>query len=689
MKMSMLSLTSTMALLFVSGCSETLGEYAFANAGFELGTLADWEVISGNAFSNDAVEVVSGDNQTWNAIGDFFFYGFRSGLSATGILKSPVFELKGNGQIGFMMGAGRSTNDCYVVLCASATDEELVYMANYDFDFENPSDIMHRVILDGADYIDQSVYLKLVDSDSLTNGYNYLTLDDFIINYQGQADEVGMANDATRYIANHEGEVVTTYRHDYHLMPPVGWMNDPNGFSFYDGKIHQFYQHNPYSTSWDTMYWGHATSTDFIRWNNEPVALAPDKVYDRNGCFSGSAIEKDGKLYLLYTGVSEDGSQQQALAVTDDGTIFEKLNRNPIISSAQLPQGLSRFDFRDPKIYYKDGFYYAIIGSKLNGAGGQLLLYKSSSLVDDWSYVGVVYASSMTGGGIFECPDFFEISGQDILLSSPQYLKDDDQASYQNVHSVTYQVGNLDYENGAFSNAVSPSYMEELDKGFDFYAAQTMKTTDGRTIMTAWMNMWGRSSFPSAGHGWTGAMVLPRELTLVNNHIYQNPVRELEAYRQNEKQYQNILVTNEQTLSGVNGKTVELEFTLDISNVSASGKAGVSVFKGTTNHTDIYYDKQLGMVVFDRRANGIPLYGSDEDGQNNVRYASVSPVNGEIKLRIFLDKSSVEVFINDGYYTMSGTVFPSENDQEISFFADGGSATIKTLTKYDIIVEKD
>lgn len=679
----------TPMLIVCASCGSNNKEYTFKNGGFELGSLSGWEVLSGDAFDMNAVDITSGDNKTWNIKGNFFLNGERNGNSAIGTIKSPSFVLKGNGKIGFMLGAGIDTNKCYIALCDAETDEELLYIANYKFDNDNKSNIMHRVILNGKEYLNKNVYLKIVDNDDGNSGYNYLVIDDFIINYQGESDKVGMAYDATRYIENHKDEVIDQYRHTYHLMPPMGWMNDPNGFSIYGDKIHLFYQHTPYSVGWDTMYWGHATSTDFIKWETQPIALAPDKSYDRHGCFSGSAIEVDGKLHLLYTSVGEDGKQTQSLAVSENGIDFQKLNRNPIIPSTLLPNNATKYDFRDPKLFKSGNYYYAILGSKLaNQDGGQLLLYRSSTLLDSWEYVGVVTQSTITGGGIFECPDYEVVDGQDVLISSPQYVVDADISTYQNVHSVTYQLGNLNLDSGVFVNKKGEGSMEEFDKGFDFYAAQCVNAPDGRTIMTAWMNMWGRSTFPSAGHGWTGAMVLPRELSIVDDHIYQNPVREISNYRKNLVNYNSKIVNNESvSLNKIKGKTLELEFEIDLSTLDNNSMAGVSVFKGSKNHTDIYYDMATNRVVFDRKSNGVTINGTGESGENGVRYASYVPKDNKLKLRIFLDKSSVEVFIDDGYYTMSGTVFPDETDDNIEFFVENGVASFNGIKKYDIVVK--
>jgi beta-fructofuranosidase len=173
---------------------------------------------------------------------------------------------------------------------------------------------------------------------------------------------------ADQYILENKINLVPDFRLNYHLMAEYGWMNDPNGFIEYEGQYHLFYQHYPYASKWGPMHWGHAVSRDLIRWEYLPVALAPDEAYDSGGCFSGSAIEKDGKLYLMYTGhvviVPEvDYIQTQAIAVSEDGVHFTKSPHNPVIGIEQIPEQSSKKDFRDPKVFERGGRYYVVLGS--------------------------------------------------------------------------------------------------------------------------------------------------------------------------------------------------------------------------------------------------------------------------------------------------------------------------------------
>ena len=201
---------------------------------------------------------------------------------------------------------------------------------------------------------------------------------------------------ANAFLKEHSGKTKGRYRPRYHACVPVGWANDPNGLIFFGGKAHLFCQYNPYHPYWESMHWGHFVSTDLIRWEFLPVALAPDQNYDcGGGCFSGTALEHEGKLFLMYTGVAKN-VQQQCLAVSEDGVTFEKAASNPVIPALLLPEGCSGRDFRDPKVFKREGIFYCITGVR-DGKTGDLLLFRSLDLLE-WSFVGRLRrgASSLT-----------------------------------------------------------------------------------------------------------------------------------------------------------------------------------------------------------------------------------------------------------------------------------------------------
>lgn len=517
-----------------------------------------------------------------------------------------------------------------------------------------------------------------------------------------------------------------SYRQTYHPCVPSGWSNDPNGMIFYNGKYHLFYQHYPYATQWGIMHWGHFTTSDFVKWEDQPVALVPDKDYEVGcGCCSGSAIEVDGKMLLTYTAAQPD-LQRQCFAWSEDGIHFEKDPANPFLRADDLHPEISIKDFRDPYVYRRDGHYYMIAGAKLldppytvnqrlsSGSWGQkrtnfdptdtnpsgppwvsgstldggdgwgnLVLCKSDDLYH-WTYVGrlIRRADKLPEKyyyllGAYECPAYLEMPcGTELLLSSPQHMRSEERHN-QNIHTSTWMLGKLDYDSGRFVI----SNMDEMDYGFDYYAEQAMRTPDGRYITIAWKEMWDRS-FPTQCEGWAGTYTLAREMSVVDGRLYQQPVRELKNYRQNPVQCEGFTVASgSKTVDGICGDTVELSLTLE---PGTAAKSGVKLFVGGEHETLIYYDRDKACLVFDRQRSG-----KDTGGGEREKYRRYCPIADptSIRLQCYLDVSSVEVFVENGRQVMTGNVYPDFTDLGIAFFAEGGEAGFKEIEKYDLIVE--
>lgn len=273
------------------------------------------------------------------------------------------------------------------------------------------------------------------------------------------------------YEAAHAKTIARQERPAFHLSPMTGWMNDPNGFSYYNGKYHMFYQYNPYETNWGPMHWGHAVSEDMLQWEHLPAALAPDQEYDNaGGCFSGSAeVLSDGRQLLMYTGVAreeqEDGSmvdiQTQCMAV-GDGVSYTKYAGNPVLTAADLPEGASRIDFRDPKMWKaEDGTFYCVVGSRPADGSGQILLYESADGFD-WKFNQILIQNRNRYGKMWECPDFFELDGKWVLLTSPQDVQADGLSFGCGNISIAV-IGHMD-ENEKF---VEES-IQSIDYGIDF-----------------------------------------------------------------------------------------------------------------------------------------------------------------------------------------------------------------------------
>lgn len=447
----------------------------------------------------------------------------------------------------------------------------------------------------------------------------------------------------------------------YHVAPVAGWANDPNGFCFYNGEFHLFYQHHPFSPEWGPMYWGHVKSKDLVHWEHQPIALAPSETYDKDGCFSGSAIEKDGKLYLMYTGNvwtgdnhDKDLKQVQALAISEDGGLtFEKYPGNPVISKA--PNGdIHPFHIRDPKVWKVENNYYAVLGSRTKSNVGQVLLYRSTNLID-WDFINVMAKGEGNLGYMWECPDFFRLDGMDYLVLSPQGMIKEGHY-FHNLHQAGYFVGLLNYETGKYQHGPFNS----LDYGFDFYAPQTTVDDRGRRILIAWMDMW-ESEMPTKQGHFAGALSIPRLLEVRNSTLFTPPVPEMELLRGEEVNYEHQLINGEHKFPNIYGDTIELELIVDLKEATTFG-INVRMNEEGTEYTNLHYNLNEHLLTLDRNLSG--------KGPKGVRQTPFELSDGVLRLRLFIDTSSIEVFINNGQKVMTARIYPDNQSTGVQFYSN-------------------
>ncbi len=332
--------------------------------------------------------------------------------------------------------------------------------------------------------------------------------------------------EANAYISAHKAEVNDLYRGNYHLNPEVGWMNDPNGFIYFKGQYHLFYQNDPFHTENILAGWSHAVSDDLVTWKQLGAAIRPDHDYDADGCWSGSAIEKDGRLYILYTGhYMRNGVrlETQNLAWSDDGIVFHKYEGNPVIGPDLVPEGTSTEDFRDPYVWKHGDTYYLLAGTMETGYA-KVLLFKSKDLFH-WEYANT-FLRRAGAGFCWECPNLIPLGDTDLFVVSPVDYPHAEHA-FHNYNSTVYALGEVLYGSGKMSAGA----FREVDYGIDFYAPQLMKRSEKEALMIGWLNMWGRS-YPTSelGHGWVGTISLPRIVTVENGVMHQRPIEALENY---------------------------------------------------------------------------------------------------------------------------------------------------------------
>ena len=465
----------------------------------------------------------------------------------------------------------------------------------------------------------------------------------------------------------------------FHVTGAIGWINDPNGFSVYRGEYHLFFQYHPYKPIWGPMHWGHVKTRDFIRWERLPVALAPDMPYDKDGCFSGSAVQlDDGRQLLMYTGVREerqaDGSlkqyQTQCLAV-GDGTDYEKYEGNPVITAADLPRGGSEVDFRDPRIWREADGYYAVVGNRPADGSGSILLFHSEDAFH-WQYRGRVASNHNQYGRMWECPDFFRLDGKDVLFVSPQEMRPIG-LEFHAGNGTVCMIGEADEKKHLIRENV-----HAIDYGIDFYAPQTLLTPDGRRIMIAWMQNWDTARSQPVTNRICGQMTLPREMTVRDGRLIQVPVRELENYYGEKISYRNVPLSTETILAGIKGRTLDMTVNVRPANGSSMYRSfRINLAKDGEHVTTVKYKPEQGIVRVDRSRCGFRF------DIVHVREFPVYSKHGNIKLRCVLDRHSLELFVNDGEQAASFVLHTDVSADVISFEADG--EVLMDVEKYDLV----
>lgn len=473
---------------------------------------------------------------------------------------------------------------------------------------------------------------------------------------------------AQKWLDTHRRGANELYRPGYHLSIPLGWLNDPNGFCFFKGEYHLFCQYHPYDSVWGPMHWFHWTSSDLVHWRERAVALAPDTAADADGCFSGTAVERDGKLYLMYTGVLKCGPdaellQRQCIAESADGVAFEKWAVNPVISAADLPEGASPFDFRDPKLIEVPGGWRAVMASR-GANGGQLLGYFSEDM-KRWRYDGV-FAGGL--GEMSECPDCFELDGQAVTVVCLMGVDGDPR--YPHRQTAAYMLGETDPAWTRFDARTSPA---TLDWGLDFYAPQTAQTPDGRRVLIGWALSWGHMS-PThyMGHGWQGMMTLPRELSIRDGKLIQRPIRELESLRGTCYELKDVAVEGFLALSELVGRRAEIELELD---VRSADWVEIRLMESEGEYFSLMYDVMRQALRGDRSRCGYPLGEGGAAEEKPWTEAPCACEEGRLKLRIFVDTSIVEVFAQNGEVAMCSLAFPKGKGDGVSIRC-GGKAQI-------------
>lgn len=433
------------------------------------------------------------------------------------------------------------------------------------------------------------------------------------------------------------------FRLGHHLMPPVGWLNDPNGLCWFQGKYHVFFQYAPFDVEGGLKFWGHYTSEDLIDWKYEGVALYPDSSYDCHGVYSGSALVDDDKMHLFFTGnikidgdydYIHEGRETSTIYVeSEDGLCFG--NKEEVISFEEYPEEFT-CHIRDPKVWKEDDAYFMVLGGRLKGDKGAVLLYRSKDK-KRWEFIRTI-TTEEAFGYMWECPDYFEMDGQKILSVSPQGLTREEYR-FQNV----YQSGYFPMREDGSVNAKD---FREWDMGFDFYAPQTFTDGNGRRILIGWMGMpdadeeYGNKTIDE---GWQHCLTVPRELKIQNGQILQYPVKELESLRK------------ERTL--LHDEKGEAEIRTEVNE-------GFDLLLEDIHMTESSFKISLGGQMLLKYENGVAEIGFPgfTGAGRTVRKAKLDSFRN---IRLLVDTSAAEIYLNDGEIVFSTRYYPDREDLQL------------------------
>lgn len=500
------------------------------------------------------------------------------------------------------------------------------------------------------------------------------------------------------------------YRPSYHFTPLYGWMNDPNGMVYKDGEYHLYFQYNPYGSKWGNMHWGHAVSKDLVHWEHLDPAIARDPV---GHIFSGSSVidkkntagfGKDA-IIAIYTNNSVNHDEVQCIAYSNDnGRTFTKYEGNPVLTPFD---GLK--DFRDPKVFWyeKGKCWYMIVS-----ADKEMRLYKSKNL-KKWNYV------SAFGKGIgqqpcqYECPDFFQlpVNGDKKKMKWVMTMNINPGCWFGG-SATEYFVGDFD---GKKFTCPDANEVKWLDWGKDHYATVTFSNTGDRVLGITWMSNWQYANLTPFKQN-RGANGLPRELKLYEKngkyYISEDVAPEVYALRKDTKNVADASVADEKMLAGV-AANMEGAFEIEADvTPDANGIAGIEISNNKRERTMIYFDMKQGKVVMDRTESGLSDFGKQSvphdielawdkqlaaEGKqparitNSINYkndfalATWAPLSlcedgkKTYHVDIFVDKSSVELFVDGGRIAMTNLVFPVAPYENVKLYTQGGKAEFKNL----------
>jgi len=431
------------------------------------------------------------------------------------------------------------------------------------------------------------------------------------------------------------------WRMQHHIQPDSGLLNDPNGFSYFNGQWHLFYQIFPFGPVHGLKSWQHMTSDNLVDWHNEGIAIQPGNGYDSHGAYTGTTLSMGDRLFMMYTGNVRTAdwqrkSYQLGAWMTPDNQVAKV--EQPLIMAA--PNGYTT-SFRDPYLIKDDNGYTALIGGQTTQEIGALLVYHSTDLTN-WQFQGELAIPQVDRGYMIECPNLVWIDQQPVMIFCPQGLPQTS-LNYQNIYPNTYMVSqSIDLEQGQIT---APSELTQLDEGFDIYASEAINAPDGRVLAVSWIGL-PEVAYPTDQEGWAHCLSMVKELTLKNDHLYQNPVAETVQLRTTAHELTNVT-------AGV-AEVTDLNSSFEVLLTVPTDQLATIRVSNAEQTGDLRFqiDARNGRVLVDRSQTGHPF--AESYGQTRVTKLAAHTM---IKIRLVIDVSVFECYIDNGYATMTGRFF--------------------------------
>jgi beta-fructofuranosidase len=440
------------------------------------------------------------------------------------------------------------------------------------------------------------------------------------------------------------------FRQGYHIQPTTGLLNDPNGFSYFAGKWHLFYQTFPFGPTHGLKSWAHCISSDLVHWQHLILALIPDRPNDRHGVYSGSAVSLPDQLLLMYTGNNHTTngkrqSTQLGALMTKTGQITKQ--SQPLL--AQPPAGYTQ-EWRDPQIFQADGQYWCTIGGQRDADIGAVLLYQSAD-AQHWQFVGELKAAAH--GDMIECPNLLPLDRAWVLVDCPQGLSQTT-LPYQNIYPNCAQVfDDVDLPHAQLSGAHA---LTLLDEGFDVYATQLMQASDGQILAVSWLGL-PETPTPSDPDGWANCLSVVKVLHIRDGHLIQQPIEALRQLRQGAgRQFE-----GSQSLR-LTPKNAQYEFTCEF---SADHDLNLTLASNADNQTTVHYCADHQQLTIDRQHSGLPL----AEAFGTTRTFSLR-THDRHRLHFFVDTSSIELFCDQGEKVCSMRYFAKTDQPYITIQSD-------------------